>query len=275
MKTKFGNITILTLLFAIISFTLQVSADEMGTKSTKTNPGTMGTTQKSMTDNNMADRNAAEKTITDAGQLFEQAAASPAESIPSSVVKDAAGIAVFPGLVNAALVAGGSYGSGVIMAKEGKDRWSPPLFVSLTGGSIGAQAGVETSDLILVFENRKALDMVGRGGHFELGVDAAVAAGKVGKEGSASTEKADILAYRRSSGLFAGVSLKGTVLEIKDGPTIAYYDLHPGKKGTRAYYGTEPGLYSHVIGGKKGSAISELPESAKHLQKAINNYFSR
>lgn len=94
--------------------------------------------------------------------------------------------------------------------------WSAPSFVTLTGGSIGFQAGVQSQDLILVFRSQKGVDSIVHG-KFTLGADAAVAAGPVGRSAQASTDeqlRAEIYSYSRSRGLFAGVSLDGAVMTI-------------------------------------------------------------
>ena len=112
------------------------------------------------------------------------------------------------------------------MSVKGADgTWSQPVFVKLTGGSIGFQAGVQSSDVVLVFRNDRNLENIVNG-KFTLGADAGVAAGPVGRNASASTDgqlKAEIWSWSRARGLFAGVALDGAVLQIDDDANVAVY----------------------------------------------------
>jgi hypothetical protein len=103
--------------------------------------------------------------------------------------------------------------------------WSNPVFVKLTGGSIGFQAGVQSSDVVLVFRNDRSLDNLVNG-KFTLGADAGVAAGPVGRNAAAATDgqlKAEIWSWSRARGLFAGVALDGAVLQIDDAANLDAY----------------------------------------------------
>jgi len=94
--------------------------------------------------------------------------------------------------------------------------WSNPSFVNLTGGSVGFQAGVSSTDVVLVFRTERGVDSIVHG-KFTLGADASAAAGPVGRTAQASTDaqlKAEIYSYSRARGLFAGVALDGSVLSI-------------------------------------------------------------
>jgi len=103
-----------------------------------------------------------------------------------------------------------------VMAKDKDGNWGDPVFVDLGGASVGFQAGVESTDVVLVFRNRKSLDRLLEGkGKVTLGADAAVAAGPVGRMAAAATDaklEAEIVSYSRSRGLFAGVSLDGAAI---------------------------------------------------------------
>jgi lipid-binding SYLF domain-containing protein len=138
------------------------------------------------------------------------------ESIPEKLLAEAQAIAVVPNVVKVGFVVGGRRGRGLI-AVRGKDgTWSNPSFLTMTGGSLGFQAGVQSADVILVFRSAKGVDSIVNG-KFTLGGDASVAAGPVGRSAQASTDeqlKAEIYSYSRARGLFAGVSLDGTALRI-------------------------------------------------------------
>ncbi len=140
----------------------------------------------------------------------------PDKRIPSEMLSRAYAIAVIPDVIKAGFVIGGRHGLGLISVKNADGIWSNPSFISMTGGSIGFQAGVQSTDVILVFRTQRGVDNIIHG-KFTLGADAAVAAGPVGREANASTDaqlKAEIYSYSRSRGLFAGVALDGSVLAI-------------------------------------------------------------
>jgi lipid-binding SYLF domain-containing protein len=140
----------------------------------------------------------------------------PDGGVPKWVVEKAQGVAVFPGVKKGGLLIGGEWGRGIISAKSMKSgAWSAPAFLTLTGGSIGAQIGGQEVDLLLVVIDQKGLEQLASN-QFKLGADAGVSAGPVGRNSEASTDvqmRAKILSYSRSRGLFAGVTLNGASLK--------------------------------------------------------------
>jgi len=149
----------------------------------------------------------------------------PEQAIPAWLLKDAEAIAVVPQMVKAGLVVGGRRGRGLLSVRSGDGSWSAPIFVTMTGGSIGFQAGVQKTDAILVFKTRRSIEMVVNG-TFTLGGDASVAAGPVGREARAATDnwlQSEIYSYSRSRGLFAGVSLDGSAIRIDHNANQAVY----------------------------------------------------
>ncbi|MCG6118535.1 MAG: lipid-binding SYLF domain-containing protein [Aquimonas sp.] len=159
---------------------------------------------------------APERRVENAVRVLDEIMRSPDRGIPSRMLQDAYAIAVIPDVVKAGLVIGGRRGRGVISVRTPDGTWSHPAFITLTGGSIGFQAGVQSTDVILVFRSARGVDSIVNG-KFTLGADAAVAAGPVGRTAQASTDgelKAEILSYSRARGLFAGVALDGGVLSI-------------------------------------------------------------
>jgi lipid-binding SYLF domain-containing protein len=145
--------------------------------------------------------------------------------IPPALLRDAQGIVVLPSILKAGLVFGGRYGRGVLLARGPDGCWGRPEFVSLTGGSFGWQVGIQSTDLALVFKTRSGLDRM-RTGKLTLGVDAAIAAGPIGREATAGTDvllTAEIFSYSRSRGLFLGASLEGAALLLDRSVTEAYY----------------------------------------------------
>jgi lipid-binding SYLF domain-containing protein len=158
------------------------------------------------------------KRIRDAATSFGEVMAAEDKAIPRTILGKAEAIAIFPGTVKAGFVVGGMRGRGIISARSG-GSWSPPAFLTLTGGSFGLQIGGQAADIILVINNRRGLDNL-ISNQFKLGADAAVAAGPVGRDAQAATDlqlRAQILSYSRARGLFAGVTVNGsTVRQDRD-----------------------------------------------------------
>jgi lipid-binding SYLF domain-containing protein len=149
----------------------------------------------------------------------------PESAIPDKLLDEAHAIVVVPDAIKAGLVIGGRRGHGLLSVKRADGTWSNPSFVTLTGGSIGFQAGVQSADIVLVFRSERGLDSIVNG-KFTLGADAGVAAGPVGRNASASTDgqlKAEIWSWSRARGLFAGVALDGAVLAIDDAANESVY----------------------------------------------------
>jgi lipid-binding SYLF domain-containing protein len=155
--------------------------------------------------------------IEDAIDVLEDMADSPDKRIPPSLLRDASAVIIAPDVVKGGFIVAGRHGHGVLLIRQ-KGGWSDPVFVSLTGGSVGWQVGVSATDLFLVIRNAKSLDRILRGaGKLTLGADASVAAGPIGRDASAATDtqlRAEILSYSRTRGLFAGVALEGDTLQV-------------------------------------------------------------
>jgi len=142
----------------------------------------------------------------------------PESKIPSELLDKAHAIAVVPNIVKAAFGVGGRHGKGVIVQRLNDRSWGAPAFIDLSGGSFGLQIGVSVTDLVLVFTKEDGLKGLFED-KVELGGSAGVAAGPVGRDAEAGTNltfDSPIYSYSRSKGLFAGISLKGTVMTIDD-----------------------------------------------------------
>ena len=149
----------------------------------------------------------------------------PESAIPDKLLDEARAIVIVPDTIKAGLVVGGRRGHGLLSVKNPDGSWSNPSFVTLTGGSIGFQVGVQSADVVLVFRSDRGLDSIVNG-KFTLGADAGVAAGPVGRNIATATDgelKAEIWSWSRARGLFAGVALDGAVLEINDAANQAVY----------------------------------------------------
>src|SRR5580704_8718932 len=155
-------------------------------------------------------------TIRASSDVLQSIQSIPLKSIPPALLADAQGIAIIPNVVKGGFVIGGRYGHGLVLSRNPDNSWSGPAFVTLGGASIGFQAGIQSTDVILVFKTRTSLERVLRGkGKITLGADVAVAAGPVGRQAEAGTDgrlTAEIYSYSRSRGLFAGVSLEGAAI---------------------------------------------------------------
>jgi len=149
------------------------------------------------------------------------------KAIPQELLDTAEAIAVFPGVIKAAFVIGGRGGQGVI-SRRVKGGWSAPAFFNLGGGSFGPQIGAQKTDYILLIMNESGLNGLLKD-KFELGGEASIAAGPVGREAAVSTNPrldAGILSYSRSKGVFIGAALKGAVITPDNDLNEAIY----GKK---------------------------------------------
>jgi len=156
------------------------------------------------------------RTLQVSSDVLDTIQAIPARGIPAALLADAQGIAIIPGVIKAGFILGGRGGHGVVLSRAGDGSWGAPAFITIGGASLGLQAGVQSTDVILVFKTRKSLDRVVQGkGKLTLGADAAIAAGPIGRQAAAGTDgmlKAEIYSYSRSRGLFAGVSFDGAAI---------------------------------------------------------------
>lgn len=157
------------------------------------------------------------QTVVMARQALDEFFGLSIESIPPNMLNDAAGVAIFPNMIKGGFILGVNYGKGVMHVRNQDGSWSPPVMVTMGGGSVGFQAGVQAADIILVFKTPRSLNGILNGQKVTLGADASIAAGPVGRQANASTDArlgAEIYSYARSRGLFLGVSLGGSDVSI-------------------------------------------------------------
>ncbi len=148
------------------------------------------------------------------------------ESIPRDLLDKAQCVAVVPDAKKFALGVGGRFGKGAVLCRQtGGSGWSSPFMITMGGGSVGWQIGGQEADYVFLIMNRRGAERLLRS-QFTLGADAAIAAGPVGRSGSAATDatmRAEILSYSRTRGIFAGLSLEGAVIkQDKDGNENLY-----------------------------------------------------
>ncbi|MDE3212236.1 MAG: lipid-binding SYLF domain-containing protein [Bacteroidota bacterium] len=147
------------------------------------------------------------------------------ERIPEKLLDISQGIIIVPKMINAGFVLAGKRGKGIAMVKLPDGTWSNPVFVTITGGSLGFQVGIQAVDLVLIFKQRSTLQEIGNGS-FTLGGDISATAGPVGRNSTASTDykmEAEVYSYSRSKGLFAGISLSGSAIDIDKKANESFY----------------------------------------------------
>ncbi|HEY7533670.1 MAG TPA: lipid-binding SYLF domain-containing protein [Nitrospiraceae bacterium] len=162
--------------------------------------------------------------VSKAAQVLDEIMRADDHAIPEGLLERAYGIAVIPHVVKGAFIGGGRFGKGLISTRDGDD-WGPPAFIEIAGGSIGFQIGVEATDLIMVFVEQGGTEAL-IDDKLKLGADASVAAGPVGRHaeiGTNFTLDAAIYSYSRSKGVFAGVSLDGSVISADDSSNHRVY----------------------------------------------------
>jgi lipid-binding SYLF domain-containing protein len=195
----------------------------------------------------------------DAAKTFTEIMNVKDKAIPKEMLDTAEAIAVFPDVIKAAFVFGGRGGQGVI-SRRVKGGWSAPAFFNLGGGSFGPQIGAQKTDYILLIMNESGLNGLLKD-KFELGGEASVAAGPVGREAAASTNPrldAGILSYSRSKGAFIGAALKGAVITPDNDLNEAVY----GKKADEVLKG--PPL-----------PLGEMPPSVRIFPRTLVRYSIR
>ncbi|MFL5245714.1 MAG: lipid-binding SYLF domain-containing protein [Gemmataceae bacterium] len=198
-------------------------------------------------------------TVESAVDALKDSASIPEKGIPQELLREAEAVAIIPDVIKVGFVVGGRHGKGVVLIKDKDGNWTSPIFVTVTGGSIGWQAGAQATDVVLVFKTKKSVERILKGkDKFTLGADAAVAAGPLGRQAAAATDvqlKAEIYSYSRSRGLFAGVSLDGSALRIDN-------------RSNEAFYRRQDISTSDIVSGK---GIKDVPEPTVKLIELLTN----
>jgi len=178
----------------------------------------------------------AAKELDAAAQVIQNMTSS--KQIPSSLLKHAKCIAVIPSLTKAGLIVGGQHGNGVVTCRT-STGWSAPAFISISGGSVGLQAGAEHQDIVLLMNDQGEQEL--RNGHWDLGAEA-TAAGPTGDSAGRSEStgwKAPVLSYSHSSGAYAGANLQGSKIDLDQdanhnlyGPSASIHSILDGQAQT-------------------------------------------
>ncbi len=171
----------------------------------------------------------AAKRLQAAGEVLTELHATPDRDIPQDLWAKAECVITIPGVKKAAFIVGGEYGKGVMSCRH-DGQWSAPIFMEIGKGSWGFQAGAQEVDLVLLVMNRKGAEKMLQN-KVSLGADASVAAGPIGRNTAAATDaamRAEVLAWSRARGVFAGINLSGGVLKPDtDNNTDAYGSVRP------------------------------------------------
>jgi lipid-binding SYLF domain-containing protein len=155
-----------------------------------------------------------DKRLRNSAATFHEIMSAPDRAIPRNLLERAQCIIIVPGMKKAAFLVGGEYGRGFASCRT-PGSWSSPAPVRLTGGSFGVQLGADSADIILMLMSQHGMERF-LSDKFSIGADLAAAAGPLGRDATADTDvmmKAEIIGYSRTRGVFAGVSLNGTVVE--------------------------------------------------------------
>ena len=168
-----------------------------------------------------------EATLLLAKSVFEEILNAPDQEIPSRLLDDCAAIGVFPQIKMGGYILAAQFGEGVITYRDpSKNKWSPPAFFKMHGGSLGFQVGLQEIDLVLIFKNKESIESLLEKGYW-VGVTADLTVGPFGREmgrGNPMKKEAPIYAYSRCGGLFVGVSLMGSKLTFDYSKNKLFYD---------------------------------------------------
>ena len=195
------------------------------------------------------------KQVADAATVIRELRSAPDNGISDGIWDNARCVAVMPGVKKAAFLIGGEFGKGVVSCRTAHG-WSAPVFMRLEKGSFGAQFGAESTDIVLLVMNERGVERLLQD-KMTLGADASIAAGPVGRTGTAATDArltAEILSYSRARGLFAGIDLSGGT-------------LGPDNDATRSFYGRAVVNREILL----GTTTQPAPPAAAPLMAALGN----
>ena len=208
-----------------------------------------------------ANKDTDEGRLKDCGAVLKEVLDIP-DNIPQDLLDRADCVVVYPSVLKAAFVIGGSYGRGAMTCRKGQNftgSWGAPTMMALEGGSFGFQIGGQATDFVLLVMNESGARGI-LAGKVKLGGDVSIAAGPVGRDASAETDvtlRSEILSYSRSRGLFAGISLEGST-------------IRPDNKANKQIYGNLLGAKEIVLSdqvrapGAAEQLVSTLDAKAPH-----------
>src|SRR5256712_5318493 len=175
-------------------------------------------------DESKGDQGKAADRVKAAAKVLDEVEAAPDQGIPEEILGSAECVAVVPSMLKGGFIVGGRYGRGIASCRTPKG-WSAPAFFTLAGGSFGLQIGGQAVDLVMLVMNEEGMRNL-LSSKFQLGADASVAAGPVGRHAEGGTDwkmRAQVLTYSRARGVFAGVTLNGAVIKQDKDSTREFY----------------------------------------------------
>src|ERR1700677_3501265 len=182
-----------------------------------------------------------------AAEVFGEIMRTPDKGIPKALLRRAACIVIIPGLKKGAFIFGADYGRGFAVCRH-EGRWAAPAALRIGGGSFGAQIGLESTDVIMLVMDRKGMERLASD-KLTIGGDASAAVGPVGRTAAADTDvslRAESLSWSRAHGVFAGVSLDGTVLKKDGGEDRKLYGMDVSNHAV-LYGEVPPPAAGHVL----------------------------
>ena len=195
-----------------------------------------------------------------AAQVLHEILGAPDQGIPEEVLEGARCVAVVPHMLKGGFIIGAKEGKGVATCRTAHG-WSAPAFFSVGGGSFGAQIGVESVDLVMILNEKGMQRLIAS--KFEIGGDASVAAGPVGRHASANTDwklDTEILTYSRAKGAFAGATLEGASVRRDDDSTRAIYGSKANTQSVlegRVKVPNSAHTFLNAVGGAQAEAKSK------------------
>jgi len=186
----------------------------------------------------------AQESLTKSTQLYKTISEGKMGKVPQSVLDTTKCVAIFPDTMTVSMALGGTHGDGVGFCKSAAGTWQNPMFLNLIGGSLGIQAGVKSADMVLYITGEKAAEALKKG-TFKLGGELSAVAGTFDKTFAAG--HAEVVAYQRAEGLFAGASVDGI-------------SISRDESDERAFYGTREAVLTEKIPSDLEKEVNELRE---------------
>jgi len=175
-------------------------------------------------------QSAEENKLADAALALQDFRRDSSSAIPPQILQSAQGVVVIPNMIRAGCIFGWRRGRGVAVVRSENGEWSNPMFVTITGGSVGAQIGGESTNVVLVFGNRRSVRNIGSG-KFTLGGDVSVTAGPLGRGSRGATDltfTSEVYSYARGRGLYAGAAFEGAKLDVDHAANQRFYSQAGG-----------------------------------------------
>jgi len=195
-----------------------------------------------------------------ASSAFREIMDAPDQAIPQDLIDRAQCVAVFPSVIKAGFIVGGLRGKGLVSCRRSGGSWGAPSYLTISGGSFGLQIGGQAVDLVMLIMNDDGIEGLLQD-KFEIGAGAAASAGPVGRNTHVSTDillKSQIISYSRSRGLFAGLELKGAV-------------INQDEEANNAIYGRELSARDIIVDGKARtpSDIRVFPQTLRKFSAVL------